>query len=101
MSEIKKMFCPSCGAPVSFEPGRENTFCSHCGSQLYFHDDHLEVKLKYEEVKMEYEDRREERKLREIGIKGSEVSDKMETIQIVGALIFAFVVLILIFVFAM
>lgn len=47
MSEIKKMFCPSCGAPVSFEVGREDTFCSHCGSQLYFKDDHLEVKLKY------------------------------------------------------
>lgn len=70
MSEIKKMYCPSCGAPVSFEVGREDTFCSHCGSQLYFKDDHLEVKLKHEERKMEHEekileyrDRDEERKM--------------------------------------
>lgn len=57
MSEIKKMYCPSCGAPVSFESGREDTFCSHCGSQLYFQDDHLEVKLKHEERKMEHEEK--------------------------------------------
>ena len=68
MTEIKKMYCPSCGAPISFQPGREDTFCSSCGSQLYFKDDHLEVKLKHEEakmkheeVKLEYEDRNEER----------------------------------------
>ena len=63
MNEIKKMFCPSCGGPVSFQPGREDTFCSHCGAQLYFKDDKLEVKLKHEEVKMEYADRSEERKI--------------------------------------
>lgn len=69
MNEIKKMFCPSCGAPISFQPGREDTFCSHCGAQLYFQDDHLEVKLKHEEAKMkheevilEYKDREEQRK---------------------------------------
>ena len=57
MSEIKKMYCPSCGGPISFESGREDTFCSHCGSQLYFKDDHLEVKLKHEERKMEHEEK--------------------------------------------
>ena len=57
MADIKKMYCPSCGAPVSFEPGREDTFCSSCGSQLYFQDDHLEVKLKHEERKMEHEEK--------------------------------------------
>ena len=57
MNEIKKMFCPSCGGPVSFQPGREDTFCSHCGAQLYFKDDMLEVKLKHEERKMEHEEK--------------------------------------------
>lgn len=61
MNEIKKMFCPSCGGPVSFQPGREDTFCSHCGAQLYFQDDKLEVKLKHEEVKLEYNNKEKER----------------------------------------
>lgn len=67
MNEIKKMFCPSCGGPVSFQPGREDTFCSHCGAQLYFQDDKLEVKLKYEDKKDErrFEEEKEIRKNKE------------------------------------
>ena len=68
MNEIKKMYCPSCGAPISFEEGREDTFCSHCGSQLHRDDDnivrrmeHVERKLEHEEKMMEYADRHEER----------------------------------------
>ncbi len=48
--KIQKMFCPSCGAPISFEDGREDTFCSHCGSQLVREDDKIEVKMKHQEV---------------------------------------------------
>ena len=89
MSEIKKMYCPSCGAPVSFEVGREDTFCSHCGSQLYFKDDHLEVKLKHEERKMEHEekileyiDRDEERKM-------ERRDDKIVIISLIAVFVFA------------
>lgn len=55
-NEIQKMFCPSCGAPIQFQPGREDTFCSSCGTQLFFKDDHLEMKLKHEENKMLHEE---------------------------------------------
>ena len=61
-NEIQKMFCPSCGGPVSFQPGREDTFCSHCGAQLYFQDDKLEVKLKHEEFVMEQKQKEAESK---------------------------------------
>lgn len=61
MNEIQKIYCPSCGALVQFLPGREYTFCSSCGSQLFMKDDHLELKLKHEEIKMEYKDRHDER----------------------------------------
>lgn len=68
VSEIQKMFCPSCGAPIVFEEGREDTFCSHCGCQLHRDDEnivrrmeHVERKLEHEEKKMEYADRHEER----------------------------------------
>lgn len=68
MNEIQKMYCPSCGAPIVFEEGREDTFCSHCGCQLHRDDEnvvrrmeHIERKLEYEEKKMEYADRHEER----------------------------------------
>lgn len=65
---LQKMFCPSCGAPIIFEEGREDTFCSHCGCQLHRDDEnivrkmeHVERKLEHEEKKMEYTDRHEER----------------------------------------
>lgn len=65
---LQKMFCPSCGAPIIFEEGREDTFCSHCGCQLHRDDEnivrkmeHVERKLEHEEKKMEYKDRHEER----------------------------------------
>lgn len=68
VSEIQKMFCPSCGAPIVFEEGKEDTFCSHCGCQLHRDDEnivrrmeHVERKLEHEEKKMEYADRHEER----------------------------------------
>ena len=77
MAEIKKMYCPSCGAPVSFETGREDTFCSSCGSQLYFQDDHLEVKLKHEERKMEHEEKILEYKDREAVRKKEAKDDKI------------------------
>lgn len=68
MNGIQKMYCPSCGAPIVFEEGREDTFCSHCGCQLHRDDEnvvrrmaHIERKLEHEEKVMEYADRHEER----------------------------------------
>lgn len=68
VSVIQKMFCPSCGAPIVFEEGKEDTFCSHCGCQLHRDDEnivrrmeHVERKIEHEEKKMEYADRHEER----------------------------------------
>lgn len=61
VSEIQKMFCPSCGAPIVFEEGREDTFCSHCGCQLHRDDENIVRKLEHEEKRMEYADRHEER----------------------------------------
>lgn len=55
------MFCPSCGAPIVFEEGSENTFCSHCGSQLHRDDDNIVRKMEHIEKKLEYADRHEER----------------------------------------
>lgn len=46
---IEKVFCPSCGAPVKFLEGRDDTFCIHCGHQLFKEDTNLELKLKHEE----------------------------------------------------
>lgn len=53
--KIEKVFCPSCGAPVKFLDGREDTFCTSCGMQLYRKDTHLEMKLKHEQEKMKHE----------------------------------------------
>ncbi len=89
MSEIKKMYCPSCGAPVSFESGREDTFCSHCGSQLYFKDDHLEVKLKHEERKMEHEEKILEYRDRDEIRKMEKRDDKIVIIGLIISFIFA------------
>lgn len=47
--KIEKVFCPSCGAPVKFLDGREDTFCTHCGHQLFREDTNLELKFKHEE----------------------------------------------------
>ena len=61
MNKIEKMYCPNCGAPISFEEGREDTFCSHCGSQLHRDDDNIVRRLEHIEKKMEYAERHEER----------------------------------------
>lgn len=65
MNTIEKMFCPSCGAPISFEEGREDTFCSHCGTALHRDDDNVVRKMEHIEKKMEYADRHEERVFQE------------------------------------
>ncbi len=101
MADIKKMYCPSCGAPVSFEPGREDTFCSSCGSQLYFQDDHLEVKLKHEERKMEHEEKileyqdREATRKHEIEEQKAEMSNLIKSTILmvaVSALVIGFII---------
>ena len=33
--DVKTANCPRCGGPVSFEEGREDTFCPHCGAQVF------------------------------------------------------------------
>jgi len=33
--DVKTANCPRCGGPVSFEEGREDTFCPHCGTQVF------------------------------------------------------------------
>ena len=59
MQNIQKVFCPSCGAPVTFLEGRDDTFCSSCGHQLFREDTQLETKLKHEEnmerIKVDWE----------------------------------------------
>lgn len=65
MNTIEKMFCPSCGAPIAFEEGREDTFCSHCGSQLHRDDDNVVRKMEHTEIMAEYADRHEEREFQE------------------------------------
>ena len=65
MNTIEKMFCPSCGAPISFEEGREDTFCSHCGAQLHRDDENIVRRMEHIEKKMEYADRHEERVFQE------------------------------------
>lgn len=77
---LQKMFCPSCGSPISFIEGRESTFCQYCGYQIFREDDQLEMKLHHEQKKwffqdrhedrtMEYSDRHEEREYRSEDIK--------------------------------
>ena len=97
MAEIKKMYCPSCGAPVSFEAGREDTFCSSCGSQLYFKDDHLEVKLKHEERKMEHEEKILEYQDREAERKKEAKDDKIVIIGMALMTIFTIILWIIVF----
>lgn len=65
MNTIEKMFCPSCGAPIVFEEGREDTFCSHCGAQLHRDDENVVRRMEHIEKKMEYADRHEERVFQE------------------------------------
>lgn len=36
---LEGMVCPACGAPISFENGRDYVFCSHCGVQVFKRDD--------------------------------------------------------------
>lgn len=61
MQKLEKMFCPSCGAPISFEEGRDDTFCSHCGHQIFREDSQLEEKNRHEEKKLYYKDRESKR----------------------------------------
>lgn len=49
MQKIQKMFCPNCGAPITFQEGRDDTFCMHCGTQCFKEDSQLEMKYKHEE----------------------------------------------------
>lgn len=63
MQKIQKVFCPSCGAPVKFLDGRDYTFCTSCGHQLFREDTQLDRKLKHKEIKMKYANQREEREL--------------------------------------
>lgn len=66
MQKLEKMFCPSCGAPISFEDGRDDTFCSHCGHQIFKEDSQLEEKNRHEEKKLKYKDREDARASRDI-----------------------------------
>lgn len=50
MQKIQKMFCPNCGAPITFQEGRDDTFCMHCGTQCFKEDSQLEMKYKHEEA---------------------------------------------------
>jgi uncharacterized Zn finger protein (UPF0148 family) len=59
--KIEVAHCPSCGAPVKFLDGREDTFCTSCGHQLFREDTNLALKLKHEEFKMEFEARENEK----------------------------------------
>lgn len=65
MNTIEKMFCPSCGAPIVFEEGKEDTFCSHCGTALHRDDGNVVRRMEHIEKKMEYADRHEERVFQE------------------------------------
>ena len=65
MNTIEKMFCPSCGAPIAFEEGMEDTFCPHCGSALHRDDENVVRRMEHIEKKMEYADRHEERVFQE------------------------------------
>ncbi len=53
--KITKAYCPNCGAPVVFKENRDDTFCQHCGTQVFRQDDQLEMKLHHKEKEMEYE----------------------------------------------
>lgn len=60
--KIEVAYCPSCGAPVKFLEGREDTFCSSCGHQLFREDKHLEAKLKLKEEELKFEVKKDDRK---------------------------------------
>lgn len=49
MSEVQKIYCPSCGAPVRFLEGKEYTYCTSCGHQLFKEDIHFEKRMEYED----------------------------------------------------
>lgn len=55
MSEIQKIYCPSCGAPVKFLEGKEYTYCTCCGQQLFKEDAHFEKRMEYEDKQKERE----------------------------------------------
>lgn len=99
METIQKMYCPSCGAPVSFESGREDTFCSHCGSQLYFKDEHLQVKLKHEEAKleMEYADKKDQREFEIVKEKARNKEERKNVIFGLGLTVLIYILGILYF----
>jgi uncharacterized Zn finger protein (UPF0148 family) len=35
---LESATCPKCGAPIIFEEGRDDVFCSHCGTQVFKDD---------------------------------------------------------------
>ena len=70
--KTQKMFCPSCGAPVSFIEGREFTYCRYCGYQIYHEDPKLGMKLHHEQVRWKYADKKDARRLEEQRLKMQE-----------------------------
>lgn len=77
--KIEKVFCPSCGAPVQFLDGREDTFCTHCGHQIFREDTNLELKLKHEE----------EMGRQQVELDDNRVIDRNNTISMIAITIFA------------
>ena len=63
MQELQKVYCPSCGAPIKFLEGRDDTFCTHCGHQIFKEDTMLEKKMEHEEniMEMMYKEKKEAR----------------------------------------
>jgi predicted amidophosphoribosyltransferase len=96
MQNIQKVFCPSCGAPIQFLEGRDYTFCSHCGHQLFREDTQLDIKLKHEQVKMKYADKHEERvynyKKEEKKQKGGVLKRLFEAVEFVGLILVILVI---------
>ena len=97
VQKIQSMFCPSCGAPIAFEDGREDTFCSHCGCQLIRDDDKIEIKMKHQEVMADIEREKARYEMLKHADDSADRQTILEWIGVGALIIFAIVYLTIIF----
>ena len=67
--KIISLKCPNCQANISIEKGRDNIFCSYCGTQIFIDDETIKIKKHIiDEAKIKDVEANKEIRMRELDV---------------------------------
>ena len=85
--------CPSCGAELEVEKGRESIFCSYCGTKILINNDHEYIYRNIDEARIKESENEREIRLRELELEEKENEKYHKLIMIAYGISLAFVVI--------